>query len=66
MVQGDGHRVRPPLDSDERRRIQKANQIFLRLRKNLHDRDERFEERDIGEAAQGARWLREVVERYPR
>ncbi len=64
MVQ-DGHRVRPTLDSDERQRIQRANQIFLRLRKNLHDRDERFEERDIGEAAQGARWLREVVERYP-
>jgi len=65
VVQEDGHRVRPTLDSDEKQRIQRANQIFLRLKKNLHDRDERFEERDIGEAAQGARWFREVVERYP-
>jgi len=65
VVQEDGHRVRPTLDSDEKQRIQRANQIFLRLRKKLHDRDERFEERDVREAAQGARWLREIVERYP-
>lgn len=65
MAQEDGHRTRPELDPDERRRIQRANQIFLRLRKQLHDRDEEFEERDVGEAAQGARWLREIVERYP-
>ena len=66
MVQEDGHRrARPSLDSDERQRIQRANQIFLRLRRNLHDRDERVKERDIEEAVQGARWLREVVERYP-
>jgi len=64
MVQEDGHRTRPELDPDERQRIQRANQIFLRLRKQLHDRDEEFEERDVREAAQGARWLREIVERY--
>jgi hypothetical protein len=65
VVQEDGHRVRPTLDYDEKQRVQRANQIFLRLRKKLHDRDEGFEERDVREAAQGARWLREIVERYP-
>lgn len=65
MVQEDGHRTRPELDPDERQRIQRANQIFLRLRKKLHDRDEEFEERDVREAVQGARWLREIVERHP-
>ena len=50
MVQEDGHRTRPELDPDERQRIQRANQIFLRLRKKLHDRDEEFEERDVMEA----------------
>lgn len=65
MVREDGHRVRPALDSEERKRIQRANQIFLRLKKSLHDRDEPLAERDIGEAVQGARWLREIVERYP-
>jgi hypothetical protein len=64
MVQEDGHRTRPTFDSAERQRIQRANQIFLRLRKKLHDWDERFDERDFREATQGARWLREVVERH--
>ena len=65
MVQEDEHRARPSLDYDEKQRVQQANQIFLRLRKKLHDRDEGLEERDVREAAQGARWLREIVERYP-
>lgn len=64
MVQEDGHRVRPDLDSDERQRIQRANQIFLRLKTLLHDRDGELAERDVNEAAQGARWLGEIVERY--
>jgi hypothetical protein len=64
VVQEDGHRTRPSFDSAERQQIQRANQIFLRLKKLLHDRDEQFAERDVREAAQGARWLREVVERY--
>jgi hypothetical protein len=38
-IQEDGHRVRPTLDSDERQQIQRANQIFLRLRKELHDQE---------------------------
>ncbi len=64
MVQEDGHRTRPSFDSAERQQIQRANQIFLRLKKLLHDRDEQFAERDVREAVQGARWLREVLERY--
>lgn len=64
MVQEDGHRTRPSIGSAERQHIQRANQIFLRLKKLLHDRDEQLAERDVREAAQGAQWLREVVERY--
>jgi hypothetical protein len=64
VAQEHGHRVQSSLDYDEKQRIQRANQIFLRLRKKLHDRDEGFEERDVREATQGARWLREIVERY--
>jgi hypothetical protein len=63
-IQEDGHRVRPTLDSDERQQIQRANQIFLRLKNLLHDREGQMAERDLREAAQGARWLREVVQRY--
>ena len=63
-IQGDGHRVRPTLDPEEKQRIQRANQIFLRLKMLLHDREGQLAERDFGEAAQGARWLREVVQRY--
>ncbi len=63
-IQEDGHRVRPTLDSDERQQIQRANQTFLRLRKELLDRKGQLAERDLREAAQGARWLREVVQRY--
>ena len=60
-IQEDGHRVRPTLDPDERQLIQRANQIFLRLKNLLHDREGQLAERDFREAAQGARWLREVV-----
>ena len=54
----------PSLDSDERQRIQRSNQIFLRLRKELHDRDAQFAEKDVREAVQSARWLREIAEQY--
>lgn len=64
MVHEDGHRTRPTLDSDERQQVQRANQIFLRLRKELHDREKQPAERDIRQAVQGAQWLREVVERH--
>ena len=63
-IQEDGHRVRPTLDPDERQQIQRANQIFLRLKNLLHVREGQLAERDFREAAQGARWLREVVQRY--
>ncbi len=64
MVQEDGYRTRPTFDSEEKQRIQRANQIFLRLKTLLHDRDGELAERDVNEAAQGARWLWEIVERY--
>ncbi len=51
-------------DSDEQQRIERANQIFLRLKNLLHDREGQLAERDFREAAQGTRWLREVVQRY--
>jgi hypothetical protein len=54
----------PSLDSAEKQRIQRSNQIFLRLRKELHDRDAQFAEKDVREAAQSARWLREITEQY--
>jgi hypothetical protein len=54
----------PDLNLAEKQRIQRANQIFLRLRKELHDRDAQFAEKDVREAAQSARWLREITERY--
>jgi hypothetical protein len=63
VVQEDGHRTRPTLDPDERQRVQRANQIFLRLRKELSDREQRITEKDVRDAAQGALWLREVVDR---
>ncbi len=52
-------------DPDEKQRIERANQVFLRLRKELHDREGQFAERDVAEAAQSARWLREIVEQHP-
>lgn len=64
MVQEDGHRTRPTFDSEEKQRIQRANQTFLRLKTLLHDQDGEIAERDVNEAAQGARWLGEIVERY--
>ncbi len=57
MVQEDGHRTRPTFDSEEKQRIQRANQTFLRLKTLLHDQDGELAERDVNEAAQGARWL---------
>jgi hypothetical protein len=54
----------PSLDSAEKQRIQRSNQIFLRLRKELHDRDAQFAEKDVREAAQSARSLREITEQY--
>lgn len=64
MVQEDGHRTRPSFDSDEKDRIQRSNQIFLRLRKELHDKERQPTERDIREAVKSAGWLREVVKRH--
>jgi len=52
-------------DSDEKQQIEWANQILLRLRKELHDQEAQATERDIEEAAQSARWLSEIVERHP-
>ena len=64
-MQEDGYRPRPSFGSAEKQRIQRANQISLRLRKDLHERGAQFAEKDIREAAQSARWLREIVESYP-
>jgi hypothetical protein len=64
QAEGRGRNV-PDFDSDEKQRIQRANQIFLRLRKELHDRGTQFAEKDVREAAQSARWLREIIERHP-
>lgn len=64
MAQGDGHGDWLILDDEERQRIERSNQIFLRLRKELHDREKEPAERDVGEAVQAARWLREIVERH--
>ncbi len=55
----------PDFDSHEKQRIERANQIFLRLRKDLHDQEAQFAEKDVREAAQSARWLREIVEHHP-
>jgi hypothetical protein len=52
-------------DSDEKQRLERANQVLLRLRKELHDREAQFAERDVEEAAQSARWMREIVEQHP-
>src|SRR5215207_3916201 len=52
------------LDFAEKQQIQRANQIFLRLRKELHDRDAQFAKKDVREAAQSARWLREIIEQH--
>lgn len=52
------------LDLAEKQRIQRSNQIFLRLRKELHDRDAQFAEKDVREAAQSARWLRKIIEQH--
>lgn len=61
---GSKDRDAPDLDATEKQRVERANQIFLRLRKELHDRERQPAERDIREAVQGAQWLREVVERH--
>ncbi|MEC4630436.1 hypothetical protein VSS86_22165, partial [Bacillus safensis] len=53
-----------PLDPLPLIGVQRANQIFLLLRKEVHDREKEPAEKDIREAAQGAQWLREVVERH--
>jgi hypothetical protein len=63
-AEGRGRNV-PDFDSDEKQRLERANQVFLRLRKELHDREAQFAERDVAEAAQSARWLREIVEQHP-
>ena len=63
-AEGGGSKVLN-FDPDEEQRIQRANQTFLRLRKELHDRGSQFAERDVREAAQSARWLREIIERHP-
>jgi hypothetical protein len=55
----------PDFGTDEKQKIERANQIFLRLRKELHDRDEQFARKDVEEAAQSARWLREIIEQHP-
>lgn len=52
------------LGSDDKQRIEQANQTFLRLKKQLHDREGQLAERDVEEAAQSARWLTEIVERH--
>jgi hypothetical protein len=52
-------------DPDEEQRIERANQIFLRLRKDLNDREAQFAEKDVKEAAQSAQWLREIIEQHP-
>ena len=61
----DKERNAPDLDPDEKQRVQRANQILLRLKKELHERETRFSERDVEEAAQSARWLRETLDRHP-
>lgn len=67
MGQGEGGGDRNGLnfDPDEKERIERANQIFLRLRKELNDREAQFTDKDVREAAQSAQWLREVIEEYP-
>ena len=52
------------LGSEEKERIEWANQTFLRLKKQMHDRERQFTERDLEEAAQSARWLIEITERH--
>lgn len=52
-------------DSDEKQQIERANQIFLRLRKELNDREAQFAEKDVREAAQSAQWLREIIDQRP-
>ena len=61
----DKDRNAPDLDPDEKQRVQRANQILLRLKKELHEREASFSERDVEEAAQSARWLRETLDRHP-
>lgn len=65
MIQEDGYRTRPSFSFAEKQRIQRANQTSLRLRRDLHERGAQFAEKDLTEAAQSARWLREIVESYP-
>ena len=56
-IRGDGHRTRPGLDSVERQRIQRGNQIFLRLKKQTTGKCVRRElEEELGE--KGGSWAR--------
>jgi hypothetical protein len=54
----------PDFDSAEKQRIQRSNQIFLRLKKDLHDRGTKFAEKDVREAAQSDRWLSKIIEQH--
>jgi len=63
-AEGKDHNA-PDLDPDEKQRVQRANQILLRLKEDLHEREANFSERDVGEAAQSARWLRGILGRHP-
>ncbi len=60
-----GARSIPDFDPDEKQRIERANQIFLRLRKDLHDQDGECAKKDVEEAARSAGWLREIIELHP-
>ena len=62
----DGSGKMLALDSTEKQRIERANQIFLRLKTEIHDRNAQPSERDVAEAARGAQWLREIIEQYLR
>lgn len=62
----DGSGKMPTFDSTEKQRIERANQVFLRLKNEIHDRNAQPSERDVAEAAKGARWLREIIEQHPR
>lgn len=64
QAEGEG-RDTPGLDPTEKQQVERTNQIFLRLKKQMHDRDEQLTKRDLGEAAQGAQWLWEIITRRP-
>jgi hypothetical protein len=37
---------------------------FSETKEELHDRDAQFAEKDVREAVQSARWMREITEQY--